>query len=50
MLISICFASLDVVYDELNDLCLECLSVADFLISVCMFIVSKSFAHNRVLQ
>ena len=43
--ISICcvgFASLDVVCDELNDCGLDCFVCSSFLISVCMFIVSKA--------
>ena len=43
-MISICcvdFASLDVVCDELND-CAWNLGCISFLISVCMFIVSKA--------
>ena len=43
-MISICcvgFASLDVVCDELND-CVWVLVCSSFLISVCMFIVSKA--------
>ena len=43
-MISICcvgFASIDVVCDELND-CVGILVCISFLISVCMFIVSKA--------
>ena len=43
----VCFASLDVVCDELND-CAWMLVCSSFLISVCMFIVSKALLTSRV--
>ena len=44
-MISICcvgFATLDVVCDEINDGAWNMLACSSFLISVCMFIVSKA--------
>ena len=38
----VCFASLDVVCDDLNDCAWNVCVCSSFLISVCMFIVSKA--------